>query len=47
MRWLSDVLLAAHAERLARAMANMIAGGITLGPTPPAFFTFVERAHGG
>jgi hypothetical protein len=48
MRWLSDVLLAVHAERLGRSMVNMmIAGSITLRPVPPAFFAFVLGADGG
>jgi hypothetical protein len=47
MRWLSDVLLAAHAERLGRSMVDMIAGSITLRPVPPAFFVFNKGADGG
>jgi hypothetical protein len=47
MRWLSDVLLAAHAERLGRTMVDMIAGSITLRPIPPAYFAFAKHADGG
>ncbi len=57
MRWLGDVLqaanterrgrsMAAHAGRLGRTMINMIAGGIALRPTPPAYFAFVKGADG-